>query len=138
MRNPLRRGMGCCRPTARWQDKPRRRTWRFLESPQSGWPGAVVMSANLDLVRSIYAALARGDFGVAEWTHPQIAFVIADGPDPGSWTGKADMAKAAREHLNVWEGYRIKADEYRQLDDERVLVLVHRTGRGKASGFEAR
>ena len=95
------------------------------------------MSANLDLVRSIYAALARGDFGVAEWTHPLIAFVIADGPDPGSWTGKADMAKAAREHLNVWEGYRIKADESRQLDDERVLVLVHRTGRGKASGLEA-
>jgi ketosteroid isomerase-like protein len=95
------------------------------------------MSANLELVRSVYAALERGDFGLAEWAHPQIEFVITDGPDPGSWKGRADMARVAREHLGVWEGYRIKADEYRELDDERVLVLVHRTGRGKTSGLQA-
>jgi ketosteroid isomerase-like protein len=91
---------------------------------------------NLDLVRSIYAALERGDFGSAEWAHPEIEYVVADGPDPGSWTGLADMAEAARARLSLWEGYRIEAEEYRELDDERVLVLVHRSGRGKTSGLE--
>ena len=94
------------------------------------------MSANLDLVRSIYAGIGSGDFGSAEWADPQIEFVMAEGPDAGSWTGKADMAKAAREHLSAWEGFRVEPEEYRELDDERVLVLVHRTARGKTSGLQ--
>jgi ketosteroid isomerase-like protein len=93
-------------------------------------------SPNVELVRSIYAALERGDFALAEWAHPQIEYVVADGPEPGSWVGKAEMAQAARERLSVWEGYRIVADEYRQLDDERVLVLIHRSARGKTSRLE--
>jgi hypothetical protein len=39
------------------------------------------MSANLDLVRWIYAGLGSGDFGSAEWADPQIEFVMAEGPD---------------------------------------------------------
>ena len=92
-------------------------------------------SANIDLVRSIYAAWARGYFSSTEWAHPEIEYVIADGPSPGSWTGLARMAEALRDFLNAWEGHRIDVDEYRELDDERVLVLIHRTGLGKSSGL---
>ena len=42
---------------------------------------------NLELVRSIRAAWDDGDFRSAEWAHPQIEFVIADGPSPGKWIG---------------------------------------------------
>jgi ketosteroid isomerase-like protein len=93
-------------------------------------------SANLNLVRSIYAAWERGDFGSAEWAHPEIEYVAADGPEPGSWRGLAGMAEGAREQLSAWENFRFAAEQFRELDDERVLVLDAGSGRGKTSGLE--
>jgi ketosteroid isomerase-like protein len=93
-------------------------------------------SANLDLVRSIFAGTERADFGSAQWAHPEIELVIADGPAPGRWTGLAGMAEGWREVLSAWEDWRDEVDEYRELDDERVLVLARKSGRGKTSGLE--
>ncbi len=93
-------------------------------------------SANLDLVRSILAGWERGDYGSTDWAHPEIEFVLADGPTPGRWIGVAEMAAGFRDWLSAWEDYRSEVDEYRVLDDERVLVLTHRSGRGKTSGVE--
>ena len=99
------------------------------------------MSANLDLVRSIFADSERGDFdrvfqSASEWAHPQIEYVIADGPEPGSWSGLAGMAEAWRGLLSAWEDLRVIAEEYRELDDERVLVLDRFSGQGRASGLD--
>jgi ketosteroid isomerase-like protein len=93
-------------------------------------------SANLDLVRSIYAAWERGDFRSTEWADPEIECVIVDGPEPGSWTRLAGMSKGIRDFLSAWEGYRSEPNEYRELDEERVLVLLHTTARGKTSGVQ--
>ncbi|HME05386.1 MAG TPA: nuclear transport factor 2 family protein [Solirubrobacteraceae bacterium] len=94
------------------------------------------MSENLDLVRSIYADWERGDFSRADWFDPEIEFVRADGPAPGSWRGLKGMAEGYRDFLSNWDDYRMQGDEFREVDDERVFVLVHATGRGKASGVE--
>ncbi len=94
-------------------------------------------SANLKFVRSIYAASEGGDFSSTAWAHPEIEFVIADGPSPGSWTGVAGMAESFRSYLIGWKDFRTQADEYRELDDQRVLVLTRITARGKAGGLVA-
>ena len=47
------------------------------------------------------------------------------------------MAEAFRDWLSAWEELRVEAEEFRELDDERVLVLSHFSGRGKTSGLES-
>ena len=92
--------------------------------------------ANIDVVRPIYAAWARGDFTSAEWAHPDIEFVSADGFEVGSDTGMAAMARQWHEWLSAWDDYRVEVEEYRELDDERILVLMLHCGRGKTSGLD--
>jgi ketosteroid isomerase-like protein len=92
------------------------------------------VSKNLDLVRSIYEDWGRGDYSSAEWAHPEIEWVFADGPAPGRWTGIAAAGEAWHDFLTAWEDYRPEVHEYRELDDGCVLVLVQHVGRGKASG----
>jgi ketosteroid isomerase-like protein len=94
------------------------------------------MSENLDLVRSIVAAWEGGDFGSAEWAHPELEWVVVDGPTPGSWRGLSAVAESLRDFLSAFATLRLEADEYRELDAERVLVLVRYSGRGKSSGLE--
>jgi len=91
-------------------------------------------SANLNLVRSILAPWAHGDFSSVDWADPEIEWVVVDGPEPGRWTGLAGLAEGWRDILGAWDEYRTGVDEYRELDDERVLVLAHASARGKASG----
>src|SRR5437870_5328227 len=94
-------------------------------------------SGNVDLVRPLYVDWERGDwFGSGEWAHPEIELVFADGPSPGRRIGVAGMAEGLRDWLSAWNEFRVKAEKYQQLDDERVLVLVELRARGKASGLE--
>ena len=87
-------------------------------------------------MRSICADWGRGDFSSVQWAHPEIEYVIVGGVQPGTWMGVTSMVERWRDDLPDWEDLRVEADKYRELDDERVLVLVHRSGRGKTSGLE--
>jgi ketosteroid isomerase-like protein len=46
------------------------------------------------------------------------------------------MARGMREFLTAWEGYRIEADEYRELDDDCIMIFTRDTARGRPSGVD--
>lgn len=93
------------------------------------------MSGELDLVRSILADWERGDFSRIDWAHPEIEYAVVDEPGSTSLKGLAAMSNAWRQFLSAWEEYRVEAEEFRELDDGRILVLLHAWGRGKTSGL---
>jgi ketosteroid isomerase-like protein len=93
-------------------------------------------SESVELVRSILSDWGRGDYSSAQWADPEIEFVIADGPSRGQWQGLAGMAEGWRAALSAWDDHRTRAEEFREIDEERVLVLVRGSGRGKVSGLE--
>ncbi len=92
--------------------------------------------SNLDLVRSIFTAWERGDFSSADWAHPEIEFAFADGPEPGLWTGLEEMSERYGDWLRGWKDFRAAPEEYFVVDDNRILVFVLNSGRGRTSGLQ--
>jgi hypothetical protein len=95
-----------------------------------------VASRNLDLVEPIIESWERGDFSDAGWADAEIEFVVDDVLSRETWTGIASLGKGWLTFLSSWEDYRVEADEFRELDGYRVLVLVRHGGRGRRSGVE--
>jgi ketosteroid isomerase-like protein len=95
-----------------------------------------VASENLELAQRIYAEFERGDWTQTWWTSPEFELVFKDGLSPGVHSGPDAVARAWRDFLSTWEDLGIVAEEYLEVDENRVLVLVHNTGRGKKSGLD--
>ena len=96
------------------------------------------MSENLDLVRSIYADWERGDFSRIDWADPDIEFAWPEGLDalPGPRRGRQALAEDWRTTLAAWDDLSMTAEEYRELDDELIIVLYRFRARGKMSGLQ--
>ncbi|HEX2360222.1 MAG TPA: nuclear transport factor 2 family protein [Solirubrobacterales bacterium] len=87
-------------------------------------------------MKSIFAAWEKGDFSSSAWADPEIEFVMLGGLTSGKWNGMEEMAEAWGEMLRAWENLRAVPDEFRELDDGRVLVLLRNQGRGRGSGID--
>jgi len=96
------------------------------------------VSSNLELVKSIYRAWGKGDFGSADWADPEIEFTMIGGLNEGTWRGIEQMAEAWAVMLRAWDVLTAKAEDFQELDEERVLVFLRNEGRGKGSGIELR
>ncbi len=95
-------------------------------------------SADLDLVRSIYADWERGDLSRADWADPEIDFEIAEGPEPGHWTGLEEMSRRYGDWLKGRKDFRAEPQEYLVVDDERILVLSKTAGVAGAADWRLR
>ena len=93
-------------------------------------------SANLDLVRAIYAEWGRGDWTSNWWADPEIETLIDIGFVKDEYKGIEEMARGWGEFLSAWKNLRTVVEEFRELDDGRILVLVRNTGEGKHSGLD--
>jgi hypothetical protein len=102
----------------------------------SGDTARAMSQENVELVRSLHEAWERGNYSSIEWADPDIDWVVADGPEPCSGKGLIGLGHAWSAWLSAWEDLRVEVDEYRDLDDERVLILQRKSGRGKHSGLE--
>ena len=69
--------------------------------------------SNVAFIRSIYDARQRGDRSSVDWADPHIEYVMVDAPGDQISRGVPAMARAWREFLNAWEGFRLEAAELR-------------------------
>ena len=94
--------------------------------------------ANVGVVRTVYEAWQAGDFSrTAEWADPGIEWVrfgVEGGG--GAWTGIEAMSSAVSELVDGWEELRAEAEDYRDVDEERVLVLTRWSGRASGADSE--
>lgn len=103
-------GTGTIRPRAGTAFKtPRRDNWS-------------ISSANVDLVRSIYARWERGDFSSAECADPEIEILTADGPEPSRGTGLSALARFMRVWLSAWEDFHSARGRVRRLIEARTAL----------------
>jgi len=89
-------------------------------------------SANLDLVRSIYAAWERGDFSSSEWAHPEIEHADADGPLVGGTGGFERLGHGVREFLTAF-----RAEALLGPDPPRMVLRGRRPGAAVATDAHA-
>lgn len=94
-------------------------------------------SANVDLVRSIFAEWERGDFSRDDWADPEIELVRPEALGDNVLKGRESSSGGWREWLNAWKDFRAEAHEYLSLDDEHVLVVGRMSGTGQAERTRA-
>ena len=85
----------------------------------------------MEIVRSIFADWARGDYASADWADPDIEFVGADAMESKGING---LSERWGEFLEAWDHFSTLAEEILDASDDRVLALVRFRGRGRGSG----
>jgi ketosteroid isomerase-like protein len=90
-----------------------------------------VSEDNVQVVRSILAKWAKGDYSSIDWADPDIVFRGGDGVES---QGLEVLTHRWREFLEAWDHFATSPERFIDLGDDHVLVLVRFEGRGRASG----
>ena len=93
--------------------------------------------ANVEALQRGYEALNRGDLSVVlelldpaiEWHEP------APSPDAGTHTGRDSFERFFRSWIDSFDGFRVEPEQVVERDDK-LIAVVHQSGRGRASGVE--
>jgi ketosteroid isomerase-like protein len=88
---------------------------------------------NVELLESVYAAWARGDFTRNDMFAADAKFVT-DFPERITYHGYEGMQRGWFDFLSVWENFRVDLERILPGGGDRYVVLVHLSARGKESG----
>jgi uncharacterized protein len=95
-------------------------------------------SANADLVRRGYDAFNGGDLdAVLELCAPDMVFMpLADSPVGATFRGHEGFRELISENAEMFDSYSNEPEEIIEVADDKVVVLVRSTARGRMSRIE--
>ena len=93
---------------------------------------------NVEVVRAMWAAYARGDFeaSLEAYTEDTVWDDTRYRPDGAVHLGRDALVGLVRSWRGAWENYEVEAEQLLDAGDDRVVVLLRETGRGKRGGVE--
>lgn len=95
-----------------------------------------VPTANVETLRTGYEALNSGDLsGVRALLHPDLEWQEDPAsPEAGVHRGRDTFERFLRSWLESFDDFRIEPEEIIE-DGDRLIALVHQSGKGRASGI---
>jgi uncharacterized protein len=96
-----------------------------------------VAEANVEALQRGYEALNRGDLSVVlelldpeiEWHEPEPS------PDAGTHAGRDSFERFFRSWIDSFDGFTVEPEQVLERD-EKLIAVVHQSGRGRASGVQ--
>lgn len=97
------------------------------------------MSQNVAIVRRAYEAFSRAGLdALLEHFHPDAEYDItsAIGPYAGMYYGRAAIRNFLADYFESWEYVQMEPEDFIEVGEDHVVVLLHMQMRGKGSGVE--
>jgi uncharacterized protein len=94
---------------------------------------------NVEIVRRAYEAFSRAGLdGLLEHFHPDAEYDItaAIGPYAGMYYGRAAIRTFLADYLESWEYVQMEPEDFIEVGEDHVVVLLRLHMRGKGSGVE--
>lgn len=91
---------------------------------------------NVEIVRRVYEALARGDWdALFSEAHPDFEMTTQRGPNAGTHRGRDGVQGFTEDYVAAFESSVVEPDRFIERGDQ-VLALVTRRARAKGGGPE--
>ena len=93
---------------------------------------------NVEVVRAMWAAYARGDFqaSLEAYTEDTVWDDTRYRPDGGVHLGRDAVVDLVRTWRGTWEDYETEAEQLLDAGGDRVAAVLRETGVGKGGGVE--
>ena len=93
---------------------------------------------NVEIVRAMWAAYARGDFDAAlrAYAEDTVWDDTRYRPDGAVHVGHGGLVDLTRTWRETWERYDIAAEEVLDAGDDKVAAVMRETGEGRGGGVE--